>query len=85
MAPIAQTLIHESNGNATVGAMGKTKSGKQLKVRSYPKFENLEDEREYRKQHLAAAYRVFADRGRLKYTPAYEERIRTPCADSATE
>ena len=63
MAPIAQTLVHETNGNATVGAMGKTKSGKQLKVRSYPKFDNLEDEREYRKQHLAAAYRVFADRG----------------------
>ncbi|KAH8897389.1 class II aldolase/adducin domain protein [Thozetella sp. PMI_491] len=42
---------------------GKTKSGKQLRIRSYPKFDNLEDERLYRKQHLAAAFRVFADRG----------------------
>ncbi|KAL3473565.1 class II aldolase/adducin N-terminal [Aspergillus californicus] len=43
--------------------LGKTKSGKVLKIRSYPCFENLEDERLYRKQHLAAAFRVFADRG----------------------
>jgi len=63
MAPIAQVLASESNGNATVGAMGKLKSGKALKVRAYPKFDNLEDERLYRKQHLAAAYRVFAERG----------------------
>ena len=46
-----------------VQVMGMTKSGKKLNVRSYPKFENLEDERLYRKQHLAAAFRVFADRG----------------------
>ncbi|KAI1085314.1 class II aldolase/adducin domain protein [Whalleya microplaca] len=46
-----------------VQVAGKTKSGKQLKIRSYPKFDNLEDERLYRKQHLAAAFRVFADRG----------------------
>ncbi|KAL4960426.1 class II aldolase/adducin N-terminal [Aspergillus stella-maris] len=43
--------------------LGKTKSGKTLKIRSYPKFDNLEDERLYRKQHLAAAFRLFADRG----------------------
>lgn len=43
--------------------LGKTKYGRNLKIRSYPKFENLEDERLYRKQHLAAAFRVFADRG----------------------
>ncbi|KAH9900206.1 class II aldolase/adducin N-terminal [Xylariomycetidae sp. FL2044] len=48
---------------AQIQASGKTKSGKRLKTRSYPKFENLEDERLYRKQHLAAAFRVFADRG----------------------
>ncbi|KAK4561823.1 hypothetical protein LTR86_004502 [Recurvomyces mirabilis] len=35
---------------------------KPLKVRSYPKFDTLEEERQYRKQHLAAAYRVFAER-----------------------
>lgn len=43
--------------------MGRTTSGKILNVRAYPKFERLEDERLYRKQHLAAAYRVFASRG----------------------
>ncbi|KAL4946642.1 hypothetical protein BDV06DRAFT_208548 [Aspergillus oleicola] len=43
--------------------LGKTKSGKTLKIRSYPRFDNLEDERLYRKQHLAAAFRLFADRG----------------------
>ncbi|KAL2827425.1 class II aldolase/adducin N-terminal [Aspergillus cavernicola] len=46
-----------------VQVLGKTKSGKTLKIRSYPCFDNLEDERLYRKQHLAAAFRVFADRG----------------------
>ncbi|KAL4804236.1 class II aldolase/adducin N-terminal [Aspergillus unguis] len=46
-----------------VQVLGKTKSGKTLKIRSYPKFDNLEDERLYRKQHLAAAFRIFADRG----------------------
>lgn len=64
MAPIATTLESESHGNASVGALGKTnKSGKPLKIRSYPKFDSLEEERLYRKQHLAAAYRVFAERG----------------------
>lgn len=43
--------------------MGKTKDGRNLKIRSYPKFETLEEERLYRKQHLAAAFRIFADRG----------------------
>lgn len=46
-----------------VQVLGKTKSGKVLRIREYPKFERLEDERLYRKQHLAAAFRVFADRG----------------------
>jgi len=63
MAPAAQLLDNETNGNASVGALGKTKSGKPLKIRSYPKFASLEEERLYRKQHLAAAYRVFAERG----------------------
>jgi len=48
---------------AQVQVMGMTKSGKRLNIRTYPKFDNLEDERTYRKQHLAAAFRVFADRG----------------------
>jgi len=63
MAPVATTLFSESTSNASVGALGKTKSGKPLKIRSYPKFESLEEERLYRKQHLAAAYRIFAERG----------------------
>lgn len=63
MAPSATTLIGESDGNARLGALGKTISGKKLKIRSYPKFETLEEERLYRKQHLAAAYRIFAERG----------------------
>ncbi|PIA94257.1 Decarboxylase NovR [Cercospora beticola] len=63
MSPSATTLSTETNGNATVGALGKTKSGKPLKIRSYPKFDSLEEERLYRQQHLAAAYRIFADRG----------------------
>jgi len=63
MAPSATTLISESTTNASVGALGKTKSGKPLKIRSYPQFDSLEEERLYRKQHLAAAFRVFADRG----------------------
>ncbi|KAH8170430.1 hypothetical protein LIA77_09211 [Sarocladium implicatum] len=46
-----------------VASSGKTKDGRVLKPRTYPKFDNLEDERLYRKQHLAAAFRVFADRG----------------------
>ena len=53
MAPSATTLRSESAPNASVGAMGKTKSGKPLKVRSYPHFESLEEERLYRKQYVS--------------------------------
>jgi hypothetical protein len=63
MAPSATTLANELEGNAKLGALGKTVSGKSLRIRSYPKFDTLEGERLYRKQHLAAAFRVFADRG----------------------
>jgi hypothetical protein len=63
MAPSATTLVGESEVNARLGALGKTVSGKRLRIRSYPKFKTLEEERLYRKQHLAAAFRVFADRG----------------------
>lgn len=48
---------------AQVQSMGKTKDGRTLKIRRYPQFSTLEEERLYRKQHLAAAFRVFADRG----------------------
>ena len=63
MAPSATTLINESQGNAKVGARGVATSGKKLRIRSYPQFETLEEERLYRKQHLAAAFRIFAERG----------------------
>jgi hypothetical protein len=63
MAPMGTTLKAETTENAAVGAMGKTTSGKVLKVRQYPKFDSLEEERLYRKQHLAAAFRIFAERG----------------------
>lgn len=53
----------EDFDNRTVAAMGRTASGQSLKVRKYPTFAGLEDERLYRKQHLAAAYRIFAARG----------------------
>ncbi|KAF3047159.1 hypothetical protein E8E12_011505 [Didymella heteroderae] len=43
--------------------MGLTTSGTRLKIRKYPTFSSLEEERLYRKQHLAAAYRIFAARG----------------------
>ena len=59
----SSTLKKESAGNQTHGAMGRTKDGRALKIRTYPKFESLEEERLYRKQHLAAAYRIFAERG----------------------
>jgi len=63
MAPSATVLDKGSTNNQAVGALGKTTSGKQLKIRTYPKFDTLEEERLYRKQHLAAAFRIFADRG----------------------
>lgn len=54
---------HNKPTPSQVQVLGKTKDGRNLKIRSYPKFDSLEDERLYRKQHLAAAFRVFADRG----------------------
>ncbi|QKX61963.1 uncharacterized protein TRUGW13939_09119 [Talaromyces rugulosus] len=62
MSPSA-TVLDSSKANATVGALGTSASGKKLKIRKYPEFETLEGERQYRKQHLAAAFRIFADRG----------------------
>ncbi|KAF7928711.1 uncharacterized protein EAE98_005767 [Botrytis deweyae] len=63
MSPTATSLDNEPANNSRVGAKGTTVSGKKLKIRSYPRFESLEEERLYRKQHLAAAFRIFADRG----------------------
>lgn len=61
--PAATALSKEVGDNAKLGALGRTVSGQPLKIRVYPKFDSLEEERLYRKQHLAAAFRVFADRG----------------------
>jgi len=63
MAPALDVYDASSKENRSVGALGKTVSGKKLKIRAYPQFDSLEEERLYRKQHLAAAFRVFADRG----------------------
>ncbi|KAK4937129.1 hypothetical protein LTR10_022181 [Elasticomyces elasticus] len=63
MAPALDVYDASSQENRSVGALGMTTSGKKLKIRAYPKFDSLEEERLYRKQHLAAAFRVFADRG----------------------
>jgi hypothetical protein len=38
------------------------KAGK-LTIRSPPRFDNIEDQRTYQKQHLAVAFRVFAHQG----------------------
>lgn len=54
---------NDHTDNQAIGALGLTTSGTRLKMRKYPTFSSLEDERVYRKQHLAAAYRVFAERG----------------------
>jgi len=63
MAPALAVYDSHSAENQKTGALGKTTSGKQLRIRTYPKFNTLDEERLYRKQHLAAAFRVFADRG----------------------
>ncbi|KAB5566052.1 L-fuculose-phosphate aldolase [Coniochaeta sp. 2T2.1] len=63
MAPAVAVYDEHTIENRKTGALGKTASGKQLRIRSYPSFDTLEEERVYRKQHLAAAFRVFADRG----------------------
>jgi hypothetical protein len=62
-SPTAATLANEEGDNVVLGALGLKQGGQRLKIRTYPKFERLEDERLYRKQHLAAAFRIFAERG----------------------
>ncbi|EER26830.1 hypothetical protein D8B26_005623 [Coccidioides posadasii str. Silveira] len=73
-SPVPQKQGHADDANPTqssehgqvieqVQMNNRTVAGKQLRIRTYPKFDTLEDERLYRKQHLAAAFRVFADRG----------------------
>jgi len=59
---IVNTVVQRPEATE-VQSLGRAKDGRILKIREYPKFETLEEERVYRKQHLAAAFRVFADRG----------------------
>jgi hypothetical protein len=59
MAPAATLVADEVAGSANSLSFGRTKDGKKLRIRAYPKFESLEEERLYRKQHLAAAFRVW--------------------------
>ncbi|KAE9981714.1 hypothetical protein EG327_006115 [Venturia inaequalis] len=61
--PTATSLKNETGDNVKLGALGTTASGKKLNIRTYPRYDDLEDERLYRKQHLAAAFRIFAERG----------------------
>lgn len=82
MAPAATTLLAESEGNASLGALGKTVSGKKLNIRSYPTFETLEEERLYRKQHLAAAFRLFAFHPARKLKPLLKPPTASQTADS---
>lgn len=58
--PVETPSVQEAG---QVQVRGRTAAGKELRIRQYPQFDSLEDERLYRKQHLAAAFRVFADRG----------------------
>lgn len=45
-----------------VQSLGKTRNGQTLQIRKYPR-NTPQEERQYRKEHLAAAFRIFADRG----------------------
>jgi hypothetical protein len=67
MAPAATLVADEAAGSANSLSFGRTKDGKKLKIRSYPKFESLEEERLYRKQHLAAAFRVLVALSRCPF------------------
>jgi hypothetical protein len=44
MAPALGVFDDSSSENRTLGALGKTTSGKRLKIRTYPKFASLEEE-----------------------------------------
>ena len=63
MAPALAVPDERAIQNLKTGALGRTAAGKHLRIRSYPTFDTLNEERVYRKQHLTAAFRVFADRG----------------------
>ena len=62
MAPAATLVSSEPAGGANSLSFGRTKDGKKLKIRAYPNFGSLEEERLYRKQHLAASFRVYVFR-----------------------
>lgn len=62
--PQADTQIHDaSRPMHGIQSMGLAKDGSQHKIRTPPKFDDPKQEQLHRKQHLAAAFRVFADKG----------------------
>ncbi len=63
MAPSATVLADQSEVNQKYGGFGKGEDGRSLNIKSYPQFETLEDERLYKQQHLAGAFRILAEFG----------------------
>lgn len=61
LKPETKVLGNESSFFEQVHFLGD-KAGK-VTIRSPPKFDNIEDQRTYQKQHLAVAFRVFARQG----------------------
>lgn len=77
--PTATSLKNETGDNVKLGALGTTASGKKLNIRTYPRYDDLEDERLYRKQHLAAAFRIFAERGFDEGVAGHISELLTSC------
>ncbi|OJD16015.1 hypothetical protein AJ78_03768 [Emergomyces pasteurianus Ep9510] len=63
ITPTSKTEQKPAVAIEQVQLRNRTVTGQELNIRQYPNFSSLEEERLYRKQHLAAAFRVFADRG----------------------
>lgn len=61
LKPETKVLGNESSFFEQVHFLGD-KEGK-VTIRSPPKFDNIEEQRTYQKQHLAVAFRVFARQG----------------------
>jgi hypothetical protein len=61
LKPETKTQSNEISFFEEVHFLGD-KAGKVV-IRSPPRFDNIEDQRRYQKQHLAVAFRVFARQG----------------------
>jgi len=62
-APNVPSAISQRPVATEVQSMGRAKDGRLLKIREYPKFDTLEEERVYRKQHWLLRFEFFVDRG----------------------